>query len=66
MTVITDAEVERVYESGEHPFGDQPLTEVTAQLRALIARQAVDRAVRRWVSVLRARTAVTVLVEYAP
>jgi hypothetical protein len=64
MTVVTDAEIERVYESGEHPFGDQPLAEVSAQLGALMARQAVDRAVRRWVSVLRARTEVTLLVEY--
>lgn len=64
MAVITDAEVERVYEGGEHPFGERPLEEVRPQLRALIARQAVDRAVRRWVSVLRARTEVTLLVDY--
>ncbi len=62
--IVTDAEIERIYESGEHPFEGQPLAEVEGQLRALIARQAVDRAVRRWVSVLRARTEVVVLVEY--
>jgi len=65
MAVVTDAEVERVFADGEHPFEDQPLDDVRPQLRALIARQAVDRAVRRWVSVLRARTEVTLLVEYA-
>jgi hypothetical protein len=62
--VVTDAEIERIYESGEHPFEGQPLVEVEGQLRALIARQAVDRAVRRWVSVLRARTDVEILVDY--
>ncbi len=62
--VVTDAEIERIYESGEHPFEGQPLEEVEGQLRALLARQAVDRAVRRWVSVLRARTDVVVLSDY--
>lgn len=63
-TVVTDAEVARVYEAGDHPFEGRPLAQVDRDLRALIARQAVDRAVRRWVNVLRARTAVTVLVSF--
>ncbi len=63
-TVVTDAEVERVYEAGEHPFVGRPLVEVQRELRALIARQAIDLAVRRWVNVLRARTVVTLLVHF--
>lgn len=63
-TVVTDAEVERAYEEGEHPFADRPIDEAREDLRAWLARRALDRAVRRWVSVLRARTTVRVLVQY--
>lgn len=63
-TVITDAQVERVYEEGEHPFTDRPLEEVRDDLRAWLARIALDRAVGRWVSVLRARTPVQLLVHW--
>jgi hypothetical protein len=63
-TVITDAEVERAYATPEHPFAGQPLDEAREPLRAWLARERLDRAIRRWVSVLRARIPVTVLVEY--
>jgi hypothetical protein len=63
-TVITDAEVDRAYEQPDQPFADQPIEEAREPLRAWLARQALDRAVRRWVSVLHARTTVKVLVEY--
>jgi hypothetical protein len=61
---VTDAEVERVYESGEHPFTDRELEEVRLDLRAWLSRLAVERAVRRWVTVLRARTPVALLVRF--
>lgn len=60
-TVVTDAELERVYETGSHPFTGRPFEEVKGELRAWLARQALERAVKRWVSVLRGRTTVRVL-----
>ena len=63
-TVVTDAQVDHAYEEGEHPFTDRPLDEVREALRAWLGRRALDRAVRRWVTVLHARTTVRVLVQY--
>lgn len=63
-TVVTDAELERVYEAGSHPFVGQPFDEVKDELRAWIARQMLERAVKRWVSVLRTRTTVRVLASW--
>jgi hypothetical protein len=63
-SIVTTAEVERVYASGDHPFADQELAAVEGELRALIARRNLERAVRRWISVLRARTPFRVLAEY--
>ena len=61
-SVVTEADVQRYYDSGEHPFGDPPppLDEVRETLRSLLSRRALDEAVRRWVTVLRARTVVRV------
>ncbi|MFW6197440.1 MAG: hypothetical protein ACOC5B_01115 [Myxococcota bacterium] len=64
-TVISDAELERVYEAGDHPYAGRPLEEITDELRAWLSRRALQRAVRRWVSVLRARTPVRLLAPYA-
>jgi hypothetical protein len=63
-SVVTTAEVERVYASGDHPFRDRELSEVEAELRALIARRNIERAIRRWISVLRARTPYRILAHY--
>ena len=63
-TVVTDAQVDHAYEEGDHPFTDRPLDEARDDLRAWLARRALDRAVRRWVTVLHARTTVRVLVQY--
>jgi hypothetical protein len=62
---IDDAEIERVYESGDHPFQGQSLEDVREPMRVWLARRALDRSVRRWVEVLRARTVVRVLAPYA-
>ena len=64
-TVVSDAQVQRVYESEEHPFGGRPLEEVQDLLRAWIAQGALMRDVRRWVEVLRSRSTVQVLAEWA-
>lgn len=63
-TQVSDAEVERVYQSRENPFPNQPLEEVREALRAQLARQALERTVQRWVGVLRARTTMRVLSNY--
>ncbi|MFW6049953.1 MAG: hypothetical protein ACODAU_02195 [Myxococcota bacterium] len=63
-TVVTDGELQRVHEAGEHPFVGKPLDDVRDALRAWISRQALERAVRRWVAVLRERTTVRVLAPY--
>lgn len=63
-TQISDAEIERVYQSRENPFPNQPLDEVRESLRAQLAQQALERTVQRWVGVLRARTTIRVLANF--
>lgn len=62
---ITEADIERAYASGAHPFLGQELSEVQDVLRVWLGRRALQRAVGRWVSVLRARTEVRLLVPWA-
>jgi hypothetical protein len=63
-TLVSDAQLARVYESGEHPFAGRPLDDVREPLRAWIAQTALQRDVRRWIEVLRRRTPVRVLAEW--
>jgi hypothetical protein len=63
-TVVADAQVQRVYEQGSHPFVGRPLPEVREVLRAWIAQQVLQRDVRRWIEVLRSRTTVRVLARW--
>jgi hypothetical protein len=60
VTVVTDAEVERAY--GEERGALEGLDRETAltELRARLAREALDRTIERWVAVLRSRTPVRV------
>ncbi len=60
-TVVSDAQLARVYESERHPFAGRPLEEVRDLLRAWIAQQALQRDVRRWIEVLRRRTTVRIV-----
>lgn len=64
-SVVTEEEVERAYEAGDHPFIGQPFSEVREAMRVYLARRAIDRAVVRWVSILRQRTPVRLLAPYA-
>ena len=64
-SVVTEEEVERAYAAGDHPFIGQPLEEVREAMRVYLTRRAVDRAVVRWVSVLRQRTPMRLLAPYA-
>jgi len=63
--VVTDEEVERAYEAGDHPFIGQPFEEVREAMRVLLTRRAIDAAVQRWVTILRQRTPVRLLAPYA-
>ncbi|MDQ3032702.1 MAG: hypothetical protein M3Y87_09815 [Myxococcota bacterium] len=65
-TLVSDAQVEEVYASGEHPFSDRTLEEVREPLRAWLGNVALQRDVRRWIEVLRGRTPVRVVVPFAP
>lgn len=63
-TEVSDAEVQRVYGSAEHPFGSAPLEQVRDVLRAWLQQRAIDRAVARWVNVLETRLRVQVFAPY--
>lgn len=65
-TLISNAQVEEVYASGEHPFVDRPLEEVREPLRAWLGAATLQRDVRRWIEVLRDRTPVRIVVRFAP
>ncbi|MBC7170941.1 MAG: hypothetical protein H5U40_00855 [Polyangiaceae bacterium] len=62
--VVTEAEVERIYASGEHPFDGRPLEEVREPLRAHLRAERLEAAVARWVRVLRGRTSVRITAPY--
>lgn len=63
-TEIGEAELERGYARGGHPFVDQPFETVREPLRAWLAQRAIERAVLRWIMVLEARTPMRVMAEY--
>ncbi|HJK96939.1 MAG TPA: hypothetical protein RMF84_06940 [Polyangiaceae bacterium LLY-WYZ-14_1] len=63
--VVSDARLRQVWSEGAHPFTDAPSLEaVRGMLRAWIARQALSRALLRWVRVLRGRIPVRILVPW--
>jgi hypothetical protein len=61
-TTISDARVEEVFVSGEHPFASMTIEEAREPLRAWLAVRTLADDVARWVAVLRQRTIVRVLV----
>lgn len=63
-TDFTSAELERAYDEGNHPFIGRPLDEVREALGFWLGREAMRRAVERWVTGLRGRTIVKVLASY--
>lgn len=62
----SDAEVERVYEGGRHPFAGQPLDDVREALRAYLMQSKLETAVQRWVGTLRDRVTVRVHADFQP
>lgn len=63
-TDITDAQLQREYDQGDHPYVGEPLDSVREPLRSWLARRALDRVVARWVTVLRTRTEMAVFASY--
>lgn len=61
-TTISDARVEEVFASGEHPFASMAFETAREPLRAWLAVRSLADDVARWVAVLRQRTIVRVLV----
>lgn len=64
-TVVSDAQVQRVYDEEQHPFVGRPLEDVREVLRAWIAQGVLQRDVQRWIEVLRNRTEVRRLARWA-
>jgi hypothetical protein len=64
-TVISDAQVQRAFDAGEHPFVGHELEEIREPLRAWVAAQVLQRDVRRWIEVLRSRATVRVVAEWS-
>lgn len=65
-TLVSDAQLTEVYESGEHPFADRPLEEIRDALRAWLGAAALSRDVARWIEVLRSRTPVRIIIPFVP
>ncbi len=61
----SDAEVEHVYQTGEHPFSDRPLDDIREPLRAYVMQRKLQDAVERWVTSLRSRVPVRVHEDFA-
>ncbi|MCB9597766.1 MAG: hypothetical protein H6719_33925 [Sandaracinaceae bacterium] len=64
-TEITDTQVDRAFEAGDHPFVGRDLEAVREVLRAWLQQRLLARDVARWIEVLRSRTTVRVLAEWA-
>ncbi|MEZ4336031.1 MAG: hypothetical protein R3B82_05340 [Sandaracinaceae bacterium] len=63
-TDISDAQIERAYEAGEHPFVGRDLDTVREPLRQWLQQRSLSRDVARWIEVLRNRSRVRVLAEW--
>ncbi len=61
---VTQAEIDRAYESEDHPFRDRPLEEAREPLRALLAQRRLEEAVARWISGLAERVPHRLLTDY--
>ncbi|MFI5306906.1 MAG: hypothetical protein ACHQ53_06130 [Polyangiales bacterium] len=64
VTVVTDSEVERAYDAQRQAFAGVDRADALRELRARLSRQALDRTIERWVTVLRSRTPVRTYVVY--
>ncbi len=58
---VTDEDVDGVYRSGDHPFGDRPLEEVRDALEALVVARRHRERLARWLSDARSRSWVRII-----
>lgn len=63
-TVVTEAELERAYDSERDAFAGRERAEALTELRARLSGEALARTIERWVTVLRARTPTRIYVDY--
>lgn len=63
-TVVSAAELERAWEAEREGIPPEEHPTVLKALRARLAREALDRAIARWVGVLTARTTVETYADY--
>ena len=61
---LTTTELERAYDTADHPFHDRPFEEVREALRGYLAQRSLEQAVGRWVEGLKQRVPHRVLVSY--
>ncbi len=64
VTVVTDAEVERAYAAQGGRATGSDRDQALRALRAKLSREALNRTIERWVTVLRSRTPVRIYVQY--
>jgi hypothetical protein len=63
VTVVTDSEIARTYAAEKQSFAGREPEAVRAELQTRLSREALDRTIERWVTVLRSRTKVRVYVQ---
>jgi len=64
VTVVTERELARAYSSAGPELAGRTQEQAFAELRARLSKQALDRTIERWVTVLGARTPVRRYVQY--
>jgi hypothetical protein len=64
VTVVTERELARAYSAAGAELAGRTQEQAFAELRARLSKQALDRTIERWVTVLGARTAVRRYVQY--
>lgn len=60
-TRATEEQVEAVYESGDHPFGDRPLEEIRGALEAFITARSQRERLAEWLEDARARSRIRLI-----
>jgi hypothetical protein len=63
-TTVSAAELERAWQTEQAPIRPEERDDALRALRARLAREALDRAIARWVGVLTARTTVETYADY--
>ncbi len=58
VTIISDAQIERAMRQTDKSVKQEDKTITNEELRARLAREAIDQTIARWIKVLRARTPV--------